>query len=55
MSELTEMVLLGVPASQVRVMMACLVLGTIERIVAGTLAPGDGLWCFARPSFGTFA
>ena len=55
MIEPTETVLLGVPARQVRVMVACLVLGTIERIVAGTLAPGDGLWCFARPNFGTFA
>ena len=46
-----ELVNMQIPAAQFRVLAACLVLGTLDRIADGTLGPEAGVWCFAIPRF----
>ena len=51
MSDPEEMVDVQIPAGQLRVLVACLVLGTLQQIESGILGPEAGVWCLARPRF----
>jgi hypothetical protein len=46
------MVDVRIPAAQFRVLVACLVLGTLDRITSAMVGPEAGVWCLARPRFG---